>query len=66
MNKANTLSGIETATVIERDNHPISRKNISPNAVKVLYKLAEAGFHGFLVGGGVRDLLLDQRPKILT
>lgn len=57
------LEGIERATVIERDNHPISRKHISPNAVKVLYKLAEAGYHGFLVGGGVRDLLLERRPK---
>ena len=57
------LAGIERATVIERDHHPISRKHISPNAVKVLYKLAEGGYHGFLVGGGVRDLLLEKRPK---
>ena len=57
------LVGIENATVLERDNHPISRKQISPNAVKVLYKLAEAGHHGFLVGGGVRDLLLGKSPK---
>ena len=57
------LVGIENATVLERDNHPISRKQISPNAVKVLYKLAEAGYHGFLVGGGVRDLLLGKSPK---
>lgn len=57
------LAGIENATIIERDNHPISRKQISPNAVRVLYKLAEAGYHGFLVGGGVRDLLLGKNPK---
>jgi poly(A) polymerase len=57
------LVGIENATVLERDNHPISRKQISPNAIKVLYKLAEAGYHGFLVGGGVRDLLLGKSPK---
>ncbi|MFT6825169.1 MAG: poly(A) polymerase, partial [Pseudohongiellaceae bacterium] len=57
------LVGIENATILERDNHPISRKQISPNAVKVLYKLAEAGYHGFLVGGGVRDLLLGKSPK---
>ena len=60
---ASDLVGIENATVVERDNHPISRKQISPNAVKVLYKLAEAGYHGFLVGGGVRDLLLGKSPK---
>ena len=57
------LAGIEKATLLERDHHPISRKQISPNAVRVLYKLAEAGHHGFLVGGGVRDLLLGKNPK---
>lgn len=57
------LVGIENATVLGRDNHPISRKQVSPNAVKVLYKLSEAGYHGFLVGGGVRDLLLGKSPK---
>ncbi|MBT7225737.1 MAG: polynucleotide adenylyltransferase PcnB [Gammaproteobacteria bacterium] len=57
------LAGIEKATLLERDHHPISRKQISPNAVRVLYKLAEAGHHGFLVGGGVRDLLLGKSPK---
>jgi len=57
------LVGIEKATLLERDHHPISRKQISPNAVRVLYKLAEAGHHGFLVGGGVRDLLLGKSPK---
>ena len=69
MNQPNTssstsaLAGIEKATLLERDHHPISRKQISPNAVRVLYKLAEAGHHGFLVGGGVRDLLLGKSPK---
>lgn len=62
-NPTSDLAGIENATIIERDNHPISRKQISPNAVRVLYKLAEAGYHGFLVGGGVRDLLLGKSPK---
>jgi poly(A) polymerase len=54
------LSG---ASVIEREDHCISRKSISPNALKVLYRLSEAGYHAFLVGGGVRDLLLGDTPK---
>jgi len=58
-----SLVGIEKATLLERDHHPISRKQVSPNAVRVLYKLAEAGHNGFLVGGGVRDLLLGKNPK---
>ena len=57
------LPGIENATLIERDHHPVSRSNISPNALKVLYRLNAAGFHAYLVGGGVRDLLLGIQPK---
>ena len=46
-----------------RAEHPISRKLLSPNAVKVLYRLHRAGYLAYLVGGGVRDLLLGGRPK---
>lgn len=49
--------------VIPRDEHCISRSNISSNALKVLYRLHEAGFQAFLVGGAVRDLLLQRTPK---
>ncbi|WP_430538631.1 polynucleotide adenylyltransferase PcnB [Pseudoxanthomonas taiwanensis] len=48
---------------VPRDQHPISRKDISPNALRVLYRLREAGFGAFLVGGAVRDLLLGMHPK---
>ncbi|NJM12492.1 MAG: polynucleotide adenylyltransferase PcnB [Synechococcaceae cyanobacterium SM1_2_3] len=49
--------------IIPRPDHNISRANISPNAVKVLYRLREAGYRACLVGGGVRDLLLGREPK---
>lgn len=49
--------------VIPRDQHNISRKNISPAAIKVIRQLDEAGYSAFLVGGGVRDLLLGGHPK---
>jgi poly(A) polymerase len=49
--------------IVSRSEHNISRANISPNALKVLYRLKSAGFEAFLVGGGVRDLLLDRHPK---
>lgn len=49
--------------VVPRDGHPISRSQISQNALKVLYKLKDAGFQSFLVGGAVRDLLLGIEPK---
>ena len=49
--------------IIPRDQHTISRKNISDAALRVMTTLRKAGFAGFLVGGGVRDLLLGGRPK---
>jgi len=49
--------------IIQRSQHPISRASISPNALKVLYRLKDAGYQGHLVGGGVRDLLLGREPK---
>jgi poly(A) polymerase len=49
--------------IIPRSEHTISRSAISSNALKVLYRLKEAGYQGFLVGGAVRDLLLGIRPK---
>lgn len=49
--------------IIDRSQHIVSRKNISAEALKVLYRLREAGFLACLAGGGVRDLLLGRRPK---
>ena len=49
--------------IIPRSEHSISRADISPNALKVLYRLKEAGYQAFLVGGAVRDLLLGLKPK---
>ena len=49
--------------IIARAQHSISRKSISPGALRVLYRLHEAGYQAFLVGGAVRDLLLGGHPK---
>ena len=49
--------------IIPRSEHAISRSHISPNALRVLYRLRDAGFMAFLVGGCVRDLLLGIEPK---
>lgn len=49
--------------VVPREQHGISRKNISNAALRVLYRLHEAGYEAFLVGGAVRDLLLGGHPK---
>ncbi|MFW2373402.1 MAG: polynucleotide adenylyltransferase PcnB [Gammaproteobacteria bacterium] len=52
-----------SATIIPRAEHRISRDNIDDNALKVLYRLHRAGYRALLVGGSVRDLLLNHVPK---
>src|SRR3990170_2204376 len=50
-------------TVVARSEHSISRRDIDPDALKVLYRLHEHSYVAYLVGGSVRDLLLGRRPK---
>jgi poly(A) polymerase len=49
--------------IIPRADHPLSRSQVDPDALKVLYRLHQNGYVAYLVGGSVRDLLLDRRPK---
>jgi len=49
--------------IISRAQHTISRRDIDPDALKVLYRLQQSHYDAYLVGGGVRDLLLGRRPK---
>jgi poly(A) polymerase len=49
--------------IVARADHPISRKNIDPDALRVLYRLHEYRHTAYLVGGSVRDLLLGRIPK---
>jgi len=57
------LSAKVQATIIEPADHPIRPGDIDREALKVLYRLRDAGFVSYLVGGGVRDLYLGKRPK---
>ena len=50
-------------TIVPRSSHAISRRDIDPGALKVLYRLHEHHYVAYLVGGSVRDLLLNRRPK---
>src|SRR3954470_4284254 len=50
-------------TIVPRSAHAISRREIDPDALKVLYRLHENNHAAYLVGGSVRDLLLGRRPK---
>ncbi len=49
--------------VIPRADHRISRKDIDPDALRVLYRLHQHRHAAYLVGGSVRDLLLGRQPK---
>ena len=49
--------------IVPRAEHPISRRDVDADALKVLYRLHESGAVAYLVGGSVRDLLLGRRPK---
>lgn len=53
---------LEAPVILDRGRHSISRRNIDPDALKVLYRLSNHGFTAYLVGGAVRDLLLGRRP----
>ena len=56
-------ASLRAPRIVPRDAHGISRKDISPNALRVLYRLREGGFASYLVGGAVRDLLIGGHPK---
>ena len=60
LRKSNDVPSLQ---IIPRPEHTISRAHISKPALKVLYRLKDAGYQAFLVGGSVRDLLLGQQPK---
>jgi poly(A) polymerase len=62
LNKA-PVQGTDSPRILARSEHEISRANISENALKVLYRLKSAGYEAYLVGGGVRDLMLGREPK---
>ena len=51
------------AVVVDRSEHPISRRRIPENVLKVLYRLHRSGYRAYLCGGSVRDLLMDRQPK---
>ena len=51
------------ARIIPDSAHPIREQQLDREALKVLYRLRDAGFKGYLVGGGVRDLYLGRAPK---
>ena len=56
------VKGVEPRIIPGKERR-ISRKRVSPNALRTLYRLHAHGFIAYLVGGCVRDLLLGRTPK---
>ena len=59
-------SGIITSVsknIIQEDVHKVPRRHLDDNALKVVYRLQDSGYEGYLVGGCIRDLLLGKKPK---
>jgi poly(A) polymerase len=49
--------------VIPESEHQIPRQRLDDNAMKVVYRLRDEGYDAYLVGGCIRDLLLNKHPK---
>ena len=55
--------GANAPKIIPRAAHNVTRNEFSKSALKVLYRLNKAGYQAFLVGGCVRDAMLELHPK---
>jgi len=56
-------SSEDSAVIVDRSSHSISRRRIPENVLKVLYRLHRSGYRAYLCGGSVRDLLINREPK---
>ncbi|MFL0803700.1 MAG: polynucleotide adenylyltransferase PcnB [Agarilytica sp.] len=56
-------SDSDAPLIVHENDHQLSERDISRNALRVVAQLTSAGFEAYLVGGCVRDLLLDEHPK---
>jgi poly(A) polymerase len=61
--KKNPKYGSQEPRIIPRADHNVTRAEFSKSALKVLYRLNKAGYQAFLVGGCVRDAMLELHPK---
>lgn len=61
--KANTHTQLPAAQIVQVGKHKINQKHISQAALKTCEQLQKAGFQAYIVGGAVRDLLLNHPPK---
>jgi tRNA nucleotidyltransferase/poly(A) polymerase len=48
---------------ISSEYHGIEHQDLSSGSLNVIQSLQDAGYEAYLVGGGIRDLLLGKHPK---
>jgi len=53
----------EKPRILKRPKHKISRLNIDPDALKIIYRLNSQGFIAYLTGGAVQNLMQGITPK---
>ena len=51
------------AVILKKPEHGISRRNIDPDALRILFRLHSLRFTAYLTGGAVRDMMLGKLPK---
>jgi poly(A) polymerase len=49
--------------ILEKPDHPISRRDVDADALGIIRRLHRFGFQAYLTGGAVRDLMLGKAPK---
>jgi poly(A) polymerase len=54
---------MEEPVIIRPPEHSISRRDLDPDALRIVYRLHNSRFLAYITGGAVRDLLLHRIPK---
>ena len=49
--------------IYTEEMHAIDQTHIDRDALEIIFKLKQHGHTAYIVGGGVRDLLLQMTPK---
>ena len=62
---ATSASGkrVAIARIYTKSEHRINKSLMDRDAVKIIRKLSDFGYDAYIVGGAVRDLLLNKKPK---
>lgn len=49
--------------IVTKPGHPISKPDLDPDVLKIVYRLHRLGFTAYVTGGAVRDLMLGRPAK---